>query len=102
MTPPLQGWDQDPGLEFQVGKNSYVWCLEHDHQGASQAALVVTSPPANAGYVTDAGSMPGLGRSPGGGHVNSLQYSCLENFMDSEAWQATVHGVSQSDMTEAT
>ena len=65
MTPPLQGWDQDPGLEFQVGKNSYVWCLEHDRQGASQAALVVTNPPANAGYITDAGSMPGLGRSPG-------------------------------------
>ena len=40
--------------------------------------------------------MPDLGRSPGEGNGNSLQYSCLENYMDSEAWQATVHGVAKS------
>ena len=46
--------------------------------------------------VGDLGSIPGLGRSPGGGHGNPLQYSCLENPMDGGAWQATVHGVAKS------
>jgi len=46
---------------------------------ASQVALVVKNPPASAGGIRDAGSIPGLGRFPGGGHSNSLQYSCLEN-----------------------
>ena len=49
----------------------------------------------NAG---DLGSIPGLGRSPGGGHGNPLQYSCLKYFMDREAWQGTVHGVAKSQM----
>ena len=44
----------------------------------------------------DSGSIPGLGRSPGGGHGNPLQYTCLENPMDREAWRATVHGVTKS------
>ena len=44
---------------------------------ASQVALVVKNPPANAGDVRDLGSIPGSGRSPGGGHGNPLQYSCL-------------------------
>ena len=47
----------------------------------------------NAGYL---GSVPGLGRSPGGGHGNPLQYLCLENPMDRGAWRATVHEVSMS------
>ena len=51
----------------------------------------------NAG---DLGSIPGLGRSPGGGHGNLLQYTCLENPMSRRAWWATVHGVAKSDMTE--
>ncbi len=54
---------------------------------------MVKNPPANAGV---AGSIPGLGRSPGGGHGTSLQYSCLENPMDRGAWWATVHGVAKS------
>ena len=45
----------------------------------SQVAPVVKNPPANAGDVRDTGSVPGWGRSPGGGHGNPLQYSCLEN-----------------------
>ena len=51
---------------------------------------------ANAGNSGDAGSIPGLGRSPGGGNGNPLQYSCLENSIDRGAWQATVHGVTKS------
>ena len=57
--------------------------------------LVVKNPPDNAGDIRDVGSIPGLGRSPGGGHGNPLQ-SCLENPMDRGALQATVHGVAQS------
>ena len=49
-----------------------------------------------------AGSVPGSGRSPGGGHSSSLQHSCLENPMDRGAWQASVHGVTQLGTTEAT
>ena len=57
---------------------------------------MVKSPPANAGDVRDAGLTPGLGRSPGGGHGNPLQYSCMENPKDREAWWATVHGITTS------
>ena len=59
-------------------------------------ALAVKNPPANAGDIKDVGSIPGSGRSPGGGHDDPLQYSCLEKPMDRAAWWATVHGVSQS------
>ena len=59
--------------------------------GASQVALVVKIPPVNEGDVREIGSIPGLERSPGGGHSNLLQYSCLENPMDRGALQATVH-----------
>ena len=62
---------------------------------ASQLALVVKNPPASAGDVRDLGLIPGSGRSPGGGHGNPLQYSCLENPMDRGAWWATVHGWQQ-------
>ena len=53
---------------------------------------MVKNPPANAG---DMGSVLGLGRSPGGGNGNPLQYSCLGNPMDRGAWWATVHGVTK-------
>ena len=51
-------------------------------------------------WETWGGSIPGSGRSPGGGNGNPHQNSCLENFMKREAWQATAHGVSVLDMTE--
>ena len=56
---------------------------------------VVKNPPANAGDASDAGLIPGLGRSPRGGNGNSLQHSCLENPNDRGAWRATVHGATE-------
>ena len=64
---------------------------------------VVKNPPANAGDGWVVGSIPGSGRSPGGGNGNPLQYSCLENPMDRGDRQATVYGVTkESDTTELT
>ena len=53
-------------------------------------------PACSSGDARDTGLIPGSGTSPGGGHSNPLQYSCLENPMDREAWWATVHGVTKS------
>jgi len=63
---------------------------------ASQVALVIKNPLANAGDAREAGSVPGLGRSPGGGHGNPLQYCCPENPVDRGAWRAIVSRVSKS------
>ena len=52
--------------------------------------------PANIGGIRDMGLIPGLGRSPGGGHGNPLQYSCLENPMDRGTWWAKLHGAAES------
>ena len=54
--------------------------------------LVIKNPPANAEDIRDLSLIPGLGRSPGEGNGNSLQYSCLEKSMDRGAWWAIVHG----------
>ena len=63
----------------------------------SLVVQMVKNPPANAGGTGDAGLIPGLGRSPGGGNSrNPVQYSCLENSMDRGAWQAVVCGVAES------
>ena len=63
---------------------------------ASQVVLVGKNQPANAGDIRDEGSIPALGRFPGGNFGNPLQYSCLENPMDREAWWAVVHRVAKS------
>ena len=68
----------------------YLKCL----MGFS-GGLVVKNLPANTGDTENMGSIPGLGRSLGGGNGNPLQYSYLENPMDRGAWQATVHGVTK-------
>ena len=65
--------------------------LEYLYLTKGGLAEVVKNPPANARDIRDAGSIPGLGRSPGGGHGNPLQYSCLENPLDKGAWPATVN-----------
>ena len=76
----------------------YIW--------ASQAALVVKNLSANVGDIRDMSSIPGLGRSPGGGHSNPLQYFCLENPMDRGESHELVgyspQGCKESDTTEAT
>ena len=61
-----------------------------------QVVLVVKNSPASAGDISDPGSIPVLGRSPGEGNGNPLQYSCLENPMDRGAWWAIAHGVTKS------
>ena len=73
----------------------------HPPQGF-EVGSVVKNLPADIRDSGEAGSIPGSGRSPGGEHGNSLQYSCLENPMERGAWQATVHGVGskESDTTE--
>ena len=58
--------------------------------------LVVKNPPANARDIRDAGVILELGRTPGEGNGNPLQYSCLENSVHREAWQATVHRIAKN------
>ena len=75
-------------LNFGKGLCPKIW--------ASQVALVVKNPPANAGDLRDVGSIPRLGRSPGVGNGNPLQYSCLKNPIDRGAWWAMFHRVQKS------
>ena len=71
--------------------------LSHEKEGNSvisnNTALVLKNLPASAGDAKDVGSIPGSGRSPGGGQGSPLHYSCLENPMNRGAWWATVHSV---------
>ena len=99
-------------LHWGVERN-YVWVnsvvckivgivLAHEvliylrHYWTSQVALMVKNPPAIVGDTKDAGSIPGSGRSFGGGHGILFQYSCLENLMDRGAWRAVDHRVAKS------
>ena len=80
---------------FTLNMHKFIfikYTLIRDFPGGS----IVRNMPANA---EDAGSIPGLGRSSGEGNGNRFQYSYLENPMDRGAWQATVHGVAESDTT---
>ena len=90
----MQFRTQQSGLKFWLLLTSCVT----SHRGVSQVAQIQENPPANAGEKRDMGSIPGSGRSPGGGHGNPFQYSCLENLIDRGTWQATVHRVTQSQI----
>ena len=86
-----------PGsLGTQRGKTLDQRCFSKHSWRGFHVELVVKSPPANARDVRDTGSIPGLGRSPGGRLGNLLQFSCLENPMDRGAWCALVHRVTNS------
>ena len=82
---PTQG--SNPGLPH---------CRRILYQLSHQGSPVVNNPPANAGDTGNMGPIPGLGSFPEEGYGNPLQYSCLENPMDREAWGAAVHGVTKS------
>ena len=87
---------------WRIGYEKGIWI-----QAGFPGGSVVKNLPANAGDATDAGSIPGSGKSPGGEHGNPLQYSCLKNPMDKTAWWATVHRVTKrwtrfSDWTKIT
>ena len=69
---------------------------------AFEEVTVVKNLPASAGAVRDLGSVPALGRTPGRGPGNPLQYSCLENPVDRGAWRVTVHRITESNITKAT
>ena len=72
-----------------------IYLINNDIEGFPGGAVVKNLPP-NAGDTREAGSIPGLGRSPSVGNGNPLQYSCLENSKDRGAWRATVHRVTKS------
>ena len=94
------------GTEWEMQVESWrgpprLW-TEPGSQEGSQVALVVKHPPASAGDERDASSIPGSGRSAGGGPGHPLQCSSLENAVARGAWRPTVQRVSESDSTEGT
>ena len=90
---PLKQWlhilQSEPSKTKEIRKTSLLFKPTLGSPGGT----MVNNLPSNAGYTRDTGSIPGLGRSPGVGNGNPLQYSCLENSMDRGVWQATVYGV---------
>ena len=101
-----QAWDNQPYRELALIREMFADCLIRSSNSellGFPGGSVVMNPPASAGDAGDTGSVSGSGRSPGGGHGNPLQYSCLGNPMDRGAWWATVCGVTkESDTTEHT
>ena len=82
---------------------AYRSSFERKYANSAQVALVVKNPPVNAGDIRKARPIPGSGRSPGGGHGNPLQYSCLENsHVQRRLAGYSSWGHTKSDTTEAT
>ena len=77
-------------IQFSATSSGLGWSPGFDT--CSQVALVVKNSPANTGNARGMGSIPSSGGSPGGGHGNPLQHSCLENPMDRGAWWITIYG----------
>ena len=78
-----------------------IWAFQpYNPKSSFPGGTVVKNPHAGSRDAGVEGSIPGSGRSSGGGNGNSLQYSCLENPMDRASWWATVHWVAESDTTE--
>ena len=84
------------GLPHGMFHHHWIYKTRDHPKWASQVVLGVQNAPAKAGDIRDMSLIPGLGRSPGGGHANPLQHSCLENPMDRGVWKATVLGVTKS------
>ena len=89
-------WNICPSILFSFSSKKKRDTVGYMVNWASQVALVVKNVTANAEDLRDTGSILRLGRFPGGGHGNPVQYSCLENPMDRGAWHATVQGVAKS------
>ena len=97
-------WTERPGGLQSMGSQRarHDWTTKHstaqhtERKRASQVALVLKNPPANARDIREVSLIPGSGRSSGVGNSNTLRYSCLENSMNKGAWRARVHGVSKS------
>jgi len=106
QAPPSMGfsrqeyWSGVPLPSLYVTLSVCIICSIAQILKASQVEL--KNPPVNAEDIGDTGLIPGLERSPGEGHGNPLQCSCLKNPMDREAWCTVVHMVAGSDTTEAT
>ena len=86
-------WGACVASRSKFDKTLKYFGIIYQGKGGFPGGSVVKNPPANAG---DMGSIPGWGRSLGGGHGKPLQYSCLENPMDRGTWWATVHGITKS------
>ena len=100
--PPKFGHCWSSSLSFRHSLRNTLWIILNWKLTASWLFLGFPGGPSgkelNCQYrrIRDMGSILGLGRSPAGGHGNSLQYSCLENPVDRGVWRATVHGVTKS------
>ena len=85
-----------PGFQSPLDSPATAAHAGWEHHWGVPGGSVVKNPPADAGDAKDTSSIPKSGRPPGVGNDNPLQYSCLENPMDREAWRDTVHGVAES------
>ena len=95
-----EGLRESPSLLVEVSQFLFSF-LAHFEGGSGFEIMSGSSDYKESAYdAGDLDSIPGLGRSPGEGNGNPLQYSCLENSLDRRTWQATVHGVIKSDMAE--